>query len=222
MLIMPDDMANRLIKGREIKDREGNSLVIVTQVGAEGEHKNFVCSNDPSPIKRASTPTPEIRKVEGYDNRFMVTEDGQLVSTVSNKILSQCESNEGYLNHATKIGGRNGKSVLLRTHRLVAEAFVPNPDNKPFVNHDDGVKTNNCKNNLEWSTNQENIKHAFDNGLAHNPKGHDSPSSKLTPQQVEEIKKLKGTTSTRKAAPLFNVSRSVIADVWNGKRYNSD
>ena len=63
----------------------------------------------------------------------------------------------------------NGKSLL--THRLVAYAFIPNPDNKPFINHIDGNKLNNNVSNLEWCTPYENVQHANLTGLSNYRKG---------------------------------------------------
>ena len=73
---------------------------------------------------------------------------------------------------------KNGVSKNYRVGRLVATIFIPNPNNKPVVNHIDGNKQNDHVSNLEWCTGSENAKHAFDNNLAHNDSGiNDSQSN---------------------------------------------
>lgn len=61
---------------------------------------------------------------------------------------------------------KNGTKYGKRVHQLVAEAFIPNPDNLPEVNHKNGNKADNTINNLEWVTNQQNIDHAWKTGLS--------------------------------------------------------
>ena len=94
----------------------------------------------------------------------------------------------GYLVLSTKIGGRKGKCIAERIHRLVARAFIPNPENKPEVNHKNGDKENYTLYNLEWSTPSENSLHSvhvLDNKPA---KGCDNPLAKLTEQQAAYVK----------------------------------
>jgi len=79
-----------------------------------------------------------------------------------NKILKPVLMNTGYLSHGLS---QSGKQKHHNIHRLVAKAFIPNPDNKGFVNHKDGKKTNNRVDNLEWMTFSENCQHAYDHGL---------------------------------------------------------
>lgn len=145
--------------------------------------------------------TEEIWKpVVGYEDRFLISSFGNLKSAGSGKILSQCESKSGYMLHATKIGGRNGKAVCFKIHRLVAEAFLSVPSDelkvaagytfykKVSVNHKDGIKTNNKTENLEWCSYSENTRHAYDTGLIDIKTGSDHPLSKLSESDVEDIK----------------------------------
>lgn len=75
----------------------------------------------------------------------------------------------------------NGKTKQVKVHTLVAETFVPNPENKPIVNHIDSNSLNNKPENLEWATHSENNKHAWASGRR-------KPSKPLTPAQREEIR----------------------------------
>lgn len=91
----------------------------------------------------------------------------------------------------------NSKESWPPVHRLIAEAFIENPNDKPTVNHKDGVKANNHLSNLEWATHSENTQHAFDTGLAKPCRtqksrvGSASHQAKLTEQQVLEIRQLR-------------------------------
>ena len=102
------------------------------------------------------------RPIAEFPN-YLVTPDGR-VFTVNGKEKQPSQNYKGYLivNLCS-----NGKSHLRRVHRLVAVTFIPNPDNKPDVNHKDGNKQNNRVDNLEWVTNSENHWHASREGLLH-------------------------------------------------------
>lgn len=67
---------------------------------------------------------------------------------------------DGYLMISTRY--EDGRSTTVRVHRLVAEAYIPNPENKPVINHINGIKDDNNVNNLEWSTIRENTQHGYD------------------------------------------------------------
>jgi hypothetical protein len=104
--------------------------------------------------------------------RTIVRSDGQY-KTIEEKILKSGTSSKGYLQINLC---RSGKQKTMKIHRLVAEAFIPNPKNKPEVNHKDGNKSNNLFFNLEWVTAKENIRHAYDIGLMRAPKSRNKSS----------------------------------------------
>lgn len=97
--------------------------------------------------------------VIGYEGLYSVSNDGHVVSVKRNKLLKQNKHrrvNGYYIVRLSKFG----KAKQFLVHRLVATAFIPNPNNKPEVNHIDRNKLNNISDNLEWVTHQENIKHS--------------------------------------------------------------
>ncbi len=153
------------------------------------------------------------KDVTEYPDLFMVSNLGNVWSKRTNKILKPTKTKSGYLTITTRIGGRNGKCISKRIHRWVADAFIPNPDNKPFVNHKDGIKTNNVLGNLEWVTAKENAVHAVDLGLIKGKRGDESPTAKLTLSEVEIIRKLKGDYTQREIGLMFNVNKSTIGDI---------
>lgn len=144
----------------------------------------------------------------------------------SGKIIKTYLNADGYRVICLKPEGRNGKAKSVRIHRLIAEAFIPNPDNKPFINHKDGNKQNNSIENLEWCTNQENVKHAFDTGLNKALSGSINPFAKLTSAQIKYIKEKyiprDKNFGARALGKMFNVPHSKIVRILKGERYKYD
>lgn len=117
---------------------------------------------------------------------------------------------------------KNNKSTAKTVHRLVALAFIPNPENKPCVNHIDGNKQNNNIENLEWVTYSENTIHSFQNGLQISLKGEDVATSKFTNDQVHEICKLmeEGLRNIEIIEKL-GVPKTLLKNIRNGSSWES-
>ena len=99
---------------------------------------------------------------DGQVTHYQIDENGNLYNKLTKKYLKGWISKAGYRVYAMKI---NGTRKDFYAHRLVAETYIPNPDNKECVNHIDGNKLNNNINNLEWATKKENNNHALKTGL---------------------------------------------------------
>lgn len=124
------------------------------------------------------------RDVVGYEGVYEVSDYGRVRS--KEKYLKQTNSN-GYKSVTLK---KDENRRQYRVHRLVGFAFIPNSDNKPYINHIDGVKDNNKVENLEWCTQKENVRHAIDTGLAKSLYGESNKNSKLSESEVFKIRSL--------------------------------
>ena len=104
----------------------------------------------------------EWKDIPKYEGIYMISDLGNIKSLYTNKILKPSTDKFGYTRFSAT---KDKKQKTLRTHRLVAEIFIPNPNNLSQVNHKDGNKLNNTVSNLEWCTDSENKLHAYKMGL---------------------------------------------------------
>lgn len=165
------------------------------------------------------------KNIVGYEGLYQVSNLGRV------KSLTRC-GGRGYkqirperILKQANVGGYlvvvlccNGASKMMRVHRLVAQAFIPNPSNLPIINHNDLNKTNNVVTNLIWSTHQSNMEHAKLNNAF--PKGENNTSSILTDEEVLAIYRARLTdVSASSLAERHGVDKSSVYDIWSGKRW---
>ena len=157
------------------------------------------------------------RPIVGYKN-YQISNFGRVKSFKQDKIIIRKPklNVQGYLRVDLCKGG---KQKDFRVHRLVAQAFIPNPDNKPEVNHIDGYKMNCFVGNLEWATRLENQRHALANNLI--KLGEDSINAKLINEQVKYIRQNPDKLTTTKLAAKFGVTQTVISNIQLGKIYKN-
>ena len=150
------------------------------------------------------------------------------------KTLKTLEDRTAHINSGYElIIFNNGEKRYSRLiHRLVAIAFIPNPENKPCVNHLNGIKTDNRVENLEWVTYKENIEHAIKTGLVdyskrknpqHKlyPKDGDHKLTKSTKEEVIEMRRMYDTGDyvLRELSEKFEISISVVWKIINRKTW---
>jgi len=152
--------------------------------------------------------------IEGYE----ILETGEIVSDyLKGQKMRPHTTATGYKRITLRVwDGEKRKAKTFYVHRLVAEAHIPNPENKPEINHIDGDKSNNHYTNLEWSSRKENINHAYDNGF-YDEKRKDS--RKLDWKDIQEIRKQPNKYSLRGWAKILNVHMKTIWNVIKGNYY---
>lgn len=142
------------------------------------------------------------KDVEGYEGLYQVSNLGRVKSLTHYITKENCKPREvkgkiltpffdrpkGYLSVSLS---KNNKIKLQRIHRLVAQAFIPNPDNLIQINHKDGNKTNNNVENLEWCSCKDNIRHAWENKLSYVSEKHRKVASETQKKRWEEYRKNK-------------------------------
>jgi hypothetical protein len=180
-----------------------------------------------------------IKDIKGWEGKYAVTDDGRVWS---HKRIIATKSRHGKDMHKS-CGGlwlatnttKDGKwymSVVLgnkktglrkgyKIHRLVAEAFIPNPKNLKEVNHKNGIKTDNRIENLEWCTRKQNLAHGYKISplsKRNTQRGEKSWCHKLTSKQVEDIKVslMNDVISMRKLAKIYGVSSPTIQGINHG------
>ena len=130
------------------------------------------------------------KEIDGYDGKYFISNLGRVKSfqrEKSGKLLALSHDNDGYLLVGLHYAQKGIPDKKAKVHRLVAQAFVPNPNNYPEVNHKDENKENNNANNLEWCTTRYNLTYGHRLDCA---KGENNDKHKLTINQVKEIRRL--------------------------------
>ena len=175
---------------------------------------------------------PKWKDIVGYENEYQINQFGEIRTLKDSPKLKkydvlkpQISKRNGYVYQMLY---KNGKEKLLRVHRLVAMAFLPNPNNLPQVNHKDGNKQNNSVDNLEWCEQSDNMKHAYKNGLqipSENQRKAIINTNKLKQKKVCQIKDgevINTFSGISEASRQTKISISCISRCCNLKRKSTN
>ena len=154
----------------------------------------------------------EFFDVTGFNGVYKINRQGNVLVTRTNNFLKGSLT----LGYRCVLLNKDKKQYCLRVHRILAGLFIPNPNNKPEINHIDGNKANNSLDNLEWATSSENSTHYYADKV--------SEKALLTEDQIREIlrrKKLHDDNTTRNITRDLGIKKYAISNLVNGKTYKN-
>ena len=159
----------------------------------------------------------EWRKIywkNGEVTKYSISNIGVVRNDITDKIL-RARTDRDYVRVSLTHKGKHKEFLI---HRLVATSFIPNPENKPQVNHINGIKHCNYVYNLEWVTASENCKHAHENGLYG---GKVKKHKKLSDKKIHKVCKLleKNELTYSEIAKRIGCDRRTVSDIRKGKKY---
>lgn len=156
--------------------------------------------------------------IEDYGKKYWITRSGKVISAAFGR-LRTLKPNKGagvtYPFHS--LG--NGDNLYL--HRVLAQMFIDNPLELPYVNHKDGDKHNYSLDNLEWCTASENTIHAISNGLRRQARGTDYPQARFNESDVRSIRnRIAAGERVTDLARSYGVAHSLISAIKNGRSWS--
>ena len=152
----------------------------------------------------------------GNKTKYVVNTEGSVINTETGKIIKPETTHAGYQRLLIYY---NGKRKLMYVHRLVAMAFLPNPDHLPEVNHKNGNKSDNSVDNLEWCDSSYNNQHSYDTGLK--PFGEGKPNASITNEDAIRIAKCfeENKLTMTEISRLIGTSWRVVKHIRNGETW---
>lgn len=153
------------------------------------------------------------------EHMYEVSSLGRVRKKSSGRIVKGFKSRIGYIDYYLYLGESPKKRIIRKAHRLVATAFIENPNLFKEVNHIDGNKNNNSMENLEWTTRSDNMYHALKEGLKIPKKGIEVHTSKVTEEQVYEIRELGKTLSFIEIAKIYNITATTASRICSRKTW---
>lgn len=157
------------------------------------------------------------KDIDGYRESYQVSNLGRIRNKITGQMLRASTISKGY--KGVRLYYDVQKAHSLKVHRIVANAFIPNPMNLPQINHIDGDKSNNRVDNLEWCSNDFNMHHANENGLI--LQGEDRPASKCSNESLKLIQRLIDCGfRAYQLAKIYGIAKRNMYHILRGDNYS--